>query len=244
MKEEKDEKLNALFKDYISKEDSPSEDTTKEAIEFMRSRREEEVPVAAMAASDGGAPVIKNGRKKYYIVAIAAGFLLLCGMFVFFMSQRGNAWDVSTALGLESVSKEQLDESISAISETSTSDDGFLNFVPFEAVKEYREYPLIEDVGDYGAGDCVIYYVEYSDGGLEVKLYAEAEGICWDELNFYKQCERAVVYSDVTFYYDIDEASATSYAYFRTDSFGYDIEISTADKAALQDFLTKIAKKI
>jgi len=258
MEEKKDEQLNALFKDCVAGEKAPSKNVTLKATEYMReAKAEERVPVAEISvqganvsAPDGG------GKRKYYFIAIAGGFLLLCAMLLFFFLGKGGNADFSSATKGEGISLTQLDEAndyssgagansgSDSLPSSSAFDGGVFGFIPKESVTEYKEYVLRESVGGYGAEETVIYYVEYTYGEYGVEIYAEADGICLDDLNFYKQYSKTLTYSDITFYYDIDGEEATSYAYFKTDSFGYNLEVSTSDKAVLESFLSYVAKNI
>jgi len=244
MEEKKDEKLNALFKDYLSEEEAPSKNVTQKAVEYMRTAEQEEVPVSVAATQNSTSSEGKGGRKRYYFIAAAGFLLLLCAALAYAFISKNNLSDFSSAESLTAVSDSQLSETEASIPQGATEWNGVLRFVPYEAVKEYKKYYLTENVADYSAGEPIIYYVEYSMDGQSIALYAEANGICLEELAFYKEYGQKTVYSGVTFWYGINDETKTSYAYFKSDSFGYNLKLFSADKATLEKILSEIAKNI
>lgn len=244
MRENKDEKLDKLFKSYVEEEKTPDESVTKKAIEFMRANpQKEEVPVAETAAATAGESANIGGVRRNYVVAGAALFMALCVALIFYFVIKASSDSPDFALS-SSVSEAQLEETEGDISPSSAGEDGFLRFIEYDSVTLYCEYALTEDAAGYSAGDVVVYYVEYVADGKEIMLYVEAENIYLDSIAFYKECENEQTYSGTTFLYYINGEAATSYAYFQVGAYGYNMEILTSDKDVLFGLLKAIAEKI
>jgi len=242
MKKEQDEKLNSLFKNYISEEESPDESVTDKAMEFMSSAEREKVPLSVTAGAEGTSSSSRGDGRKYSLIITAGVLLILCALLVYVFSSSNRLSDLTSAPA-QTVAREQLSEAPLDLS-SPTAGKSLFPFISEETIKSCKEYSLKEEVADYSAGEAVIYYVEYTAEGKDVRLYAEADGIYSDELSAYKEYEQAQLHSETIFYYETDEEANVSYVYFKGESFGYNMQLSTADKTVLEKILSDIAEKI
>lgn len=237
--DDKDEKLNEVFGNYVGDGPSPQTGATGRAKAFMEKkavRRTVAVPVAEpVAAGKGtrsGLPV--SGKAK--IAFLAAAFLLLLVALVFIFRPFSPAGPAPLSQPCYLL-REQLTET-----DAEYERKDFLPFVEKDRVNVYREFSLKDDVSYHAGRNIVVYYVEYFSGTLPVRLYVEPEGTFLQGLEKYKSLPAFGRFGGTDFSAELGAGS--SLVYFSRNGYGYNLEVFTSDRAAVETLLEDIGSRL
>ena len=231
----KDQRLDELFSEYVQSEQMPSENVTFAAKEYMqRNHVTEKAVVPANATADGN---FANNRSAQYtnkMLYFAALFVIVLAvsLLCYFLTKRNNEYLMSAS----QISTEQLTQTTPEYKQTS-----FLSFVDENSVTDYKEYRLKQEVKDYHKNDAVMYYVAFNTANnIAVRVYVEVKDIYCAELSNYKQSDTKQKMDGIVLYCTA-QSDETLY-YFNYNNFGYNITIGTSDRAIANGLLAYITE--
>lgn len=243
-KNEKDERLESLFSDYMSGKESPSINVTLKAKEYMRQQKSKVAVTERAAVTDtgdvfGSDAVPQNRRIAAYCGAFLFVIAILTAVILI-----GNMNEKKPAAGdgfLQSVMAASGSELEVRTAEYSAKE--FIPFVEKSSVSEYREYSekrstVSEAQDSQESGKAVAYYLEYTVDGVRTRLYVEESRV-----------ENSVSSSVPSMNEDgipqlVQKANAkdpSCYGFSR-DGYIYYFEFETTDKKAINEILDKIRK--
>lgn len=234
--EMKDQKLNAIFSQYIDEGKMPSKDVTSVAKDYLNQEyvvEESLVPVTE-ANNNHSIKNSLNGLKNNKLIYLAA-FIVFAVLIAFtsYYFTKKSLNGVQSA-GLNPISISQLKES-----HPNYEKKDFLSFVEEKKVNNYIEYKLKEDSNSYKTDDTVAYFIDYNTSeNLEVNLYVENNGIYIIDLAEYKKATSNKKINGITFFYNLVDDKCLYY--FNHKNYGYNLTIDTTNETIIRNYLTYI----
>ena len=230
-KNKKDERLEALFSDYLSEKESPSINVTLKAKEYLRGRRARAAVAERAAVTDTGDTVVTDGALGNRRIAAYCGAFLLAIAILIAVIMLGNTGD-STPPGdgfLQSVMSSGVSGLESRTAEYSAKE--FIPFVDAASVSEYREYSESKKASsEPDEGKAVAYYLEYTVDGVKTRLYVKEAGAAESSDAGSPQLVQKV-----------NDKELFRYG-FSHDGYVYYFEFDTSDKRAIGEIVGKIKK--
>ncbi len=231
MRKGKDEKLGALFREYIGESEAPPPQViqaAKQALEEQSVAEFAEEPVAVAAGGRGHF----TPRRKAEIGVLLAVVVCAAALLVYYLLSQ-----FVFSAGTLSLDWTQLDKVSAEYTEKE-----FVPFVKENSVTQYDEFLLNEDSPYYEEyeGEIVLYYVQYESYGIIVDLFIEIDGFSLDALEGYEEIEDDYPADDLILYIELDDISESTYVYFAFDVYQYFFEIHTLDEDLIYAVLEEI----
>lgn len=244
-KNEKDERLESLFSDYMSGKESPSINVTLKAKEYMRQQKSKVAVTERAAVTDTGDVFgSESAPWNRRIAAYCGAFLLVIAVLtaVILIGSMNEKKPTPGDGFLQSVMA--AGESELEVRPAEYSSKEFIPFVDGTSVSEYREY---SEKGSISSGDreenetakAVAYYLEYTVDGVKTRLYVKEGGNSADSDS---TSDAALNGGDIPQLVQKASKNDPSCYGFSHGGYVYYFEFETTDKKAINEILDKIKK--